>query len=168
MPVGVRAVANELLDLAEDSGSGIDPLQMEKLVYLSQGWALGLLGTHLFREWIEAWEYGPVVPELYHNLKMFGSSRIKGRMSAYDYAQRRIVTASETFGETEGEIIRAVWEKYGSWSGPRLIRLTHQPGSPWQQTRGTHPFIYNPRIDPELIKEWFEAEAVRASLLNVP
>ena len=166
MVVGVRAIANELLNLAEDAGVGIDPLQIQKLVYLEQGWTLGLTSEQLFREPIEAWEYGPVVPELYHSVKLFGASRIRGRLKDYDYVHRRVVTACAALDKTEGEIVRAVWKKYGSWSGPQLISLTHQRSSPWRQARNTGE--YNARISVEAMRVWFANEAERASLVNYP
>jgi uncharacterized phage-associated protein len=166
MVVGVRAIANELLDLAEAAALSIDPLQIQKFVYLAQGWTLGLTGEQLFREAIEAWEYGPVVPELYHSLKLFGASRIKGRLKDYDYAQRRVVTARAALEKTEGEIVRAVWKTYGTWSGPQLISLTHQSSSPWREARDTGE--YNARISVEAMRVWFANEAERASLVNYP
>jgi uncharacterized phage-associated protein len=166
MAVGVKAVANEFLDLAEQDRSGIDPLQMQKLVYLAQGWALGLTDERLFPESIEAWEYGPVVPELYHSLNIYGASRIRGRLRVYDHTQRRIVVAKEIFDEIKAEIIKAVWEKYGSWSGSKLISLTHRLDSPWYRAR--HSNEYDPRISIENMREWFEQEADKASLINYP
>jgi hypothetical protein len=44
MPASVKALANEFLNLADDADKRIDPLQMQKLVYLAQGWSLGLTG----------------------------------------------------------------------------------------------------------------------------
>jgi uncharacterized phage-associated protein len=166
MTVGVRAVANELLDIAENTGATVDPLQMQKLAFLAQGWTLGLTGVELFREAIEAWAHGPVVPELYHSLKMFGASPIRGRLRAYDYAQRRVIVARETLDPIEGEIVRAVWQKYGAWSGSQLIALTHQPGSPWSQARQSRE--YNARINVDAMRAWFCAEADKASRINYP
>lgn len=166
MPGSVKAVANEILDLAEDDRGSVDPLQMQKLVYLAQGWTLGLTATYLFREQIEAWDYGPVVPELYHSLKAFESGRIRGRLRAFDYAGRRVVVARANFDDMEGEIIRRVWTKYGKWSGPRLITLTHQTNAPWDRTRRDNPHESDARIPRSLIQEWFEQEAERASLVN--
>ena len=34
-----------------------------KLVYLCHGWMLGIYGRSLIGEPVEAWRYGPVVPE---------------------------------------------------------------------------------------------------------
>ena len=166
MTVGARTVANGMLDAAEHVRSSIDPLQMQKLLYLAQGWTLGLTGDPLFREPIEAWEYGPVVPEIYHSVKMFGASPIRGRLRAFNHVRRQVVIASELLDELESEILKAVWEKYGSWPGSKLISLTHQYGSPWWQAR--HSGEYNARISHDVMTDWFAEEAEKASPLNYP
>lgn len=166
MVASARAVANELLDAAAKVGSSVDPLQIQKLLYLAQGWTLGLSGSPLFRDPIEAWEYGPVVPDVYHTVKMFGSSSIRGRLKRFDHTRRQVVTAREPFDALESDVIQAVWDKYGSWSGPKLIGFTHQSGSPWWQARQSRE--YNARISIDRMKEWFADEAEKASLMNYP
>jgi uncharacterized phage-associated protein len=166
MTVSARAVANELLDVAEDVRSSIDPLQLQKLLYLAQGWTLGLSGDPLFLEPIEAWAYGPVVPEIHHSVKMFGASPIRGRLLTIDRVRRRVIVAHERLDEFESDVLKAVWEKYGSWSGAKLISLTHQGGSPWWRAR--HSGEYNARISHGVMTDWFAEEAEKASLLNYP
>ena len=39
--------------------------KLQSLVYLCQGWHLAMTGAPLFREPIEAWAEGPIVPELH-------------------------------------------------------------------------------------------------------
>src|SRR5260370_7382775 len=112
MTVSARAVANELLDAAEDARSSIDPLQMQKLLYLAQGWTLGLTGDPLFREPIEAWEYGPVVPEIYHSVKMFGASPIRGRLRAFNHVRRQVSISTEPLDELKTQIPKPLWETY--------------------------------------------------------
>jgi len=166
MTASARGIANELLDAAEDTRSRIDPLQLQKLLYLAQGWTLGLTGDPLFREPVEAWEYGPVVPDIYHSLKIFGASPVRTRLKAFDKVRRQVVIAQELFDELEGEILRAIWDKYGNWSGSKLISLTHQVGSPWWQAR--HSGEYNARISHSSMIDWFAEEAEKTSLLNYP
>jgi uncharacterized phage-associated protein len=166
MSGSVKAVANEFLDLAQRDRVSIDPLQMQKFVYQAQGWTLGLTGAPLFNEQIEAWEYGPVVPELYHSLKAYGAFPIRGRLMKFDYREERVVTARSDFDEIESEIIERVWKKYGRWNGPRLVALTHRRDAPWDRTRRNHPGENDARIPRDLMREWFEHEADEASLIN--
>ncbi len=67
-------VANYFLSLVnEDQGEGITNMKMQKLVYYAQGFSLAMLNKPLFEEPIEAWQYGPVVPTLYHAFKKYGN-----------------------------------------------------------------------------------------------
>jgi uncharacterized phage-associated protein len=166
MPGSAKAVANKFLRLARREGRHIDPLQMQKFVYLAQGWTLGLTDEPLFQESIEAWDYGPVVPSLYHSLKLFGSSPIVGLLKEYDYEIDDLVVASGEFDMQEEDIISAVWEKYGTWSGPKLINFTHKRGAPWAATREANPSERDARISRSAMRDWFAEQADEASRLN--
>ena len=48
------------------------PMHVLKLTYLCHGWMLGIYDHALINEPVEAWQYGPVVPSLYHKYKKFG------------------------------------------------------------------------------------------------
>ena len=58
-----RTVANEFLKLADKDNDTLTPMQLLKLVFIAHGWCLGLLGRHLIKDSIEAWQYGPVIPK---------------------------------------------------------------------------------------------------------
>jgi len=73
MPKAVEAIANWFLDRSKSDGKPVDPMKLQKLIYFAHGWHLGLIRHPLVDELFEAWEYGPVVPSIYHEFKMFGS-----------------------------------------------------------------------------------------------
>jgi len=99
-------------------------MQILKLVYIAHGWQLGLYGRPLVNESIEAWQYGPVIPSLYHRFKRYGSNFIDecptGKPSVFD--------------KEEQNTIEQVWRGYGNRSGISLSSLTHVSGSPWDIT----------------------------------
>ena len=64
-----RSVANYLIQRTLDGKKWLTPLQVIKMVYYCQGWSLALFDKKLFGQDIEAWEFGPVVPDVYHKLK---------------------------------------------------------------------------------------------------
>jgi uncharacterized phage-associated protein len=78
------------------------PLRVQKLLYYLQGWSLALRGRPLFEERIEAWKLGPVVPEVYHRFKSFGSQVIEPK------------DAGEPTGLSPGDraFIESVWSKF--------------------------------------------------------
>ena len=82
-PYNVSDVAKYFIYLASkevvgDSGEreGITNLKLQKILYFAQALFLSKLETPLFKESIEAWEYGPVVPSMYQAYKQHGNQPI--------------------------------------------------------------------------------------------
>jgi len=57
MPYSAAQIANEFIRRARQDGIVVDPLKLQKLVYLTHGWHLAFLGTPLINEDIQAWRY---------------------------------------------------------------------------------------------------------------
>ena len=77
----VQDVARFFIDLAKrqndlDRGDMMTNLRLQKLLYFAQGWHLARFGRPLFDASIEAWPYGPVVPEVYRAYKEYGREGI--------------------------------------------------------------------------------------------
>lgn len=154
-PYPVGAIANFMLDRGERDRRPITHLKLQKLVYMAYGWGSVVLEARLFTERIEAWTYGPVVPDLWHEFKAYKSDPIgDGRSFHYDWPRdrvvfhvvpRRAVTARRLLGE--------VWDKYSPFTASSLVARTHTEGAPWDETvRKSGPGTV---IPPELIEEHF-------------
>ncbi len=111
-----------------------------KMVFISHGRALAALRMPLIRDRIEAWKYGPVIPVLYHELKMWGDAPVKTLhyCGTVPGADKEADSARSTFfnsilSSNERYIIDRVVEEYGDWSFGDLRRLCHAPGSPWDK-----------------------------------
>lgn len=127
-----KSIANYFLDLAAASGQPISPMKLQKLVYYAQGWYAGYTGRPLINEAVEAWQYGPVIPSLYHEFKRFGAGNIAGKAFEYDALGVR-----EAAAPADPEIrtfLQNVFNSYGQYSGIRLSEMTHAPGTPWDTT----------------------------------
>ena len=48
-------------------------MKIIKLVYIAHGHYLAKNDSPLFTEKVEAWDYGPVIPSLYHEFKIYGA-----------------------------------------------------------------------------------------------
>ena len=110
--------------LVSKHGAAIRPtnLSLNKLVYFAQVESLKTLGRPLFSDRIEAWEYGPVEPEVYHAFKRNGRrviTRTAGIRRARDFAPE------------EEAVIDAVAKGYGCLGAFDLVRLSHRSGSAW-------------------------------------
>lgn len=120
-------VAKHFVNKANAAGQNdMTPLKLLKIVYIAHGWMLGLYNIPLVSEDIEAWQYGPVIPELYRDTKMFGRKHIWGLPPEYDV----------DLTEEEDSIVRQTFDGYTSYTANELVRLTHQEGTPWHQVTG--------------------------------
>ncbi|MGF7217941.1 putative phage-associated protein [Spirosoma lacussanchae] len=118
-----RDVAEYILRLAdtEVGDNDVTNLKLQKLVYYVQGFHLALHDEPLFPETIAPWQYGPVVPELYHAFKENGSFPISPT-EEYQF--------SAEFTKEQEDLIREVFNVYGQFSAWKLRDMTHQE-SPW-------------------------------------
>ena len=55
----------------------ISNLTLQKMLYIAQVIYLGTFDSRLFKAEFEAWDYGPVIPEVYHRFKIFGDKYIQ-------------------------------------------------------------------------------------------
>lgn len=69
-------VANYIIHVREVQGHVMDPLKLQKLLYFIQGMFLILRDRPCFEDDIEAWDFGPVVPEVYFEYRFYGSASI--------------------------------------------------------------------------------------------
>jgi len=70
------AVANNILWLARQEERPITIMKLLKLVYIVYGWVYAMTDRKVFKEPIQAWRHGPVVPSLYYQFQSFGSEPI--------------------------------------------------------------------------------------------
>lgn len=119
-------VARYFLTLTdEEAGDLISNLKLQKLVYYAQGFHLALFNSPLFEDPIEAWTHGPVVPELYHAYKGYGSDAIPVPED---------VDISIFDDETQ-ELLNEVYEVFGQFSAWKLRNMTHDE-PPWKNAGG--------------------------------
>jgi uncharacterized phage-associated protein len=147
MPYPVGQVAEAVLREAKQVGRELTPMQLMKLVYISHGWSLAISGRDLFEDRIEAWRYGPVIPELYRATKHFGRSPIP--MAMVGDPEEDILDA------TDAVLVKDVYGKYGHLNGIQLSDLTHRQGSPWYQAYSSG--IFNAEITDNVIRQHYSA-----------
>ena len=119
-----RVVANRFLDLAGQAGLPLTPMQLTKLVYIAHGWMLGLTGEPLIDQRVEAWQYGPVVRDVYNATRMYGRSPVGGRLPSFGTPLR----------PDQQNMVDQVFGLYGQMDGIALSNITHMPDTPWANT----------------------------------
>lgn len=99
----------------------VDNLKLQKLLFYSQAVHLVLNNkTPLFKDRIEAWMYGPVVPTVYKKYKKFGYEILRPSKNQ-----------KSTLLDSEIETVDMVIDYYGNMTGVQLVTKTHQE-APWK------------------------------------
>jgi uncharacterized phage-associated protein len=122
----------------------ITNLKLQKLLYYAQGFYLALHKKPLFSEQVRAWQYGPVVTEVYYNYKEHSVNTIP-QPDDFDIEQ---------YDQETRELLDEVYEVYGQYTAPTLMRFTHKE-LPWKTT------LINEEISHPLMKEYFETQLVK-------
>ncbi len=150
------AIANEFLRRAEREGRELTHMQLQKLVYLANGWNLAATNRPMIEDDPEAWEFGPVYRRLFDALKKYGRSPVGELIRWGDDTPFSLddgEVASEELSDEERTVIDMVWKAYGHMQAFQLSALTHQDGSPWSRT---YEPGRNRRIPMDLINEHFK------------
>jgi len=120
-------VANHFLKIAaadEEEGEALTHLKLQKLLYYAQGFHMALFGgTALFPGAIQAWDHGPVSPDIYHRFKGYGRDPIPVQPDADDIG----------LTDDQKELLNDVWNAYGQFSAWKLRNMTHDE-APWKNT----------------------------------
>jgi uncharacterized phage-associated protein len=126
-PYNAEQVARYFIYLAtqkivgdNDEREGITNLKLQKILYLAQAYYLSKFNKPLFKDEIEAWAYGPVVPTVYHTYKKNKSNPI------FRFEN------GEGISDEDKKILEEVWNAFGGYSAGRLVEVTHAH-TPWQE-----------------------------------
>ena len=115
-----------------------EPLKLQKLLYLAQGYSYAFYDRPLFSDDMEGWVHGPVVPKVY---KLY---------SLYKYNPIDIVYKEEKLDKEALDVLNYVIDKFSKYDAKYLEDLTHSQ-DPWIYSRdGLDP---DERSDKTISKE---------------
>jgi uncharacterized phage-associated protein len=97
-------------------------LELQKILYIAHMAHFGSLGKPLIEEPFEAWDFGPVVANLYHHVKGFGSNRIRNVFHSVNLPDQN---------STEYKYISGAVNATKSISAGQLVEFTHRPNGAW-------------------------------------
>ena len=146
------AIANYLVEKAAMERRYLDIYQLVKLVYAAHGWCLGITGRPLISTPVEAWKYGPVVPEVYEAFQLHGNT-IRGRAKDEN---GRLYKAD--MDDVQARVVNKVYDTYKELDPLRLAYLTHREGTPWAEIGDYYVIIPNDKIH-TYYRNLVEAEA---------
>lgn len=119
-----QEIANKIiLNIDSEHGDIISNLKLQKLLYYIQGYHLAFFNEKLFDENLEAWTYGPVVPNVYHRFKENGALGI--------ILNKEEVKEIKLNDEAE-DMFYQVMNEYGKFNAIKLMEMTHNE-RPWKE-----------------------------------
>lgn len=147
MAYPILHIANKIIANTDvEQGELISNLKLQKLLYYMQGFHIAVFDAKLFENDIEAWQYGPVVRDMYFHFKEFGKSSIT-------------LTDDATIAEMtddEEELFNEVLAEYSQFSAIKLMNMTHDE-LPWEKTFNETP---QGVITYKLMSDFFKTQLV--------
>lgn len=135
-------IANSFLQKSFDENISLTVLKLNKLIYLFFRNYLKETGNVLFSEPFEAWNTGPVLPNVQAKFQSFRKEPVKN--FAYD-ASGHISALKLESGTEAHRIFNKVWYTYNSFTATELVKET--TGKAWLKAITEEPhFLKNEYI----------------------
>ena len=131
MAYDAKAIANYFLERAKKEGQSLTQMKLHKLVYYAHGWHLGITGKPLIDGSVEAWQYGPLIPDIRAEFQEFGSNPIDRLATTADDDWNLITPHVDVDDRETVALLDRVWKVYGDRTAAQLSAMTHETGSPW-------------------------------------
>lgn len=118
--------------IVDELPEGISNMKLQKILYFAQAAHIVIHNKPLFKEEIEAWQYGPVVDVVYQEFKSFKNAPIK-KVASNSY--------EETIDDNTALFLNSTWDIFGKYSAAKLVQMTHDH-RPWKEAyRATNKTI---------------------------
>lgn len=160
----VIAIANFFIQKGINTQNYLTPMKLQKLVYFAHGWHLAIKDHALIDSSVEAWEFGPVIPILYHELKSFGNKPITSLLQYKgETPQLNPVTDVDAIN-----FLNFIWDTYAPLNAFELSDITHEPNSPWDTVAKRYHYRLpkNKDIEDKVIRDYFVAQKNNIQPLN--
>lgn len=144
-----------MIKLFIDENKDITNLKLQKLMYFVEAYYMVKNSSepYLYESEWSAWNYGPVIPELYQEYKKFGSLPITITEEQKEKA--------ENLPDKNKEYIESIYKILGDLSAFDLVTLTHLDGSPWSYIYKNQKYDFEDINNKSIISKkqtakWFE------------
>lgn len=132
-------IAKYIISKCFKEGVPVTNLRLQKLLYFIQLESYKVYGKQLFNNDIAAWQFGPVVPDVYYKYSVYAGMPILLQYDNLNLCNK--VT----------NIVDDVIEKNKNIPIWKLVEITHKPDGPWDIT--INKFGLRSIINSDLIAE---------------
>ena len=154
-----RDVSHYIIVYSNNKDYGVSNLKLQKLLYFIQAYFLANDYPPCFYEKIEAWSFGPVVPEVYREYKQYGAMDIPTSDYYFKIDENNILDSHRVYYEDiiagqDKFIIREIVDRFADYAATDLVAITHKQ-RPWIEAFAKGR---NSEITTEAIKNYFKEE----------
>ncbi len=142
----VLSIARYIIQRCNSQNRPISNLKLQKILYFVQAEFLVTRNQACFSENIEAWDFGPVVPEVYQKYKIFGSANIPVFRKNDNNVKIPL---------SDREILNEIIDECSRYSASTLVDITHHQ-TPWIEAYNKPG--HNNVITKESIRKYFAEE----------
>lgn len=151
----VDTISKYIINYSDEHFGGISNLRLQKLLYFVQVEFIKETGQAAFNEEIEAWSFGPVVPEIYRKYKIFGRENIILNINENFriFFMEPDESVNEEISVNDKDIINRVLEEASILPTVELVNISHKQ-DPWKNAYKGENFL-GQIISKESIKKYF-------------
>lgn len=140
-PYSAILIARYIISREAECNRSVSNLRLQKLLYFVQAYFFLSLDEPCFDNRIEAWDFGPVVPAVYHKYKRFGSMIIQ------ENEEYPVGNIDEEDCQRIDEMLDACADK----TTRELVNITHHQ-TPWKRA---YKNLFSNEITQESIRNMF-------------
>ena len=119
----IQQIANFIVHYSNDIEAPVSNLKLQKLLFFAWVEFYKSRRSYLFTDKFYAWQFGPVIPDIYYEYCVYGSLPI----TKYDLSE-------DLLNSYEKYIIKSVVERYKEKTALQLVKITHEDGHAWSKT----------------------------------
>lgn len=152
-----RSIANAMLDIADAVGLSITNIDINKILYFAHASHLVFFSKPLVNLNFEAWQFGPVMPVVYHQFKAHGAEPISTRATIMCAKTGNDIVATYRGLGLDDSWLLDIVEHYGNIPTRALVALSHEPGGAWDVVwNRNEPNRFGMAIPDRLIEQTFK------------
>ena len=124
-------ISSLIIKTHNEANEHLDLLKLLKLLYICFGYISADKNQYLFGERIEAWELGPVVPDIYFYVRYYADYLNNYKIG--EIKSEKVNSKIKITDDIKGiyEDVEWICKYYFGEKSSRLIALTHANGTPW-------------------------------------
>ncbi|KCZ99319.1 Panacea domain-containing protein [Hyphomonas oceanitis] len=131
MALDPRIICNYIIAASLRNERPVTNLALQKLLYLTHAHYVMRYDKPLVTGYFEAWQFGPVMPAIYKELKPFGRRPINRLFEDIDLFSGEVRPLPPVDDAATLDLLRDVLYHYEKFSAGQLVDVTHASHGPW-------------------------------------